>query len=67
MKKETLKVWCDEKVEKGKKWFENHKFEAGYVSGILAMLAAYRIVVDKVFEPNRLVFRPCRMRIRIRK
>lgn len=34
---EKQKTWCYEKVEKGKIWFEDHKFIIGLVSGTVVV------------------------------
>lgn len=42
---ENRKKWCQEKVEKGKEWIDDHKFQIGYGVGYY--------VVAKIFEPKK--------------
>lgn len=49
---EKQKEWCQNKVEKGKKWVKDHKFWIGYGVGIASMVAVNQVVA-KIFEPKK--------------
>lgn len=52
---EKQKEWCHDKMEKGKKWFNDHKVAisvtAGYVAGI-ALTIGSAVLAEKIFKPE---------------
>lgn len=44
-----IKEWCQDKVEKGKEWCNNHKFILGYASATIAGVGGI-MLWNKIFE-----------------
>lgn len=52
---EKQKTWCHEKMEKGKKWYNDHKFVIGYVAGTAVATIGGTLAImlkEKIFEPK---------------
>lgn len=49
---EKQKEWCQNKVEKGKKWIKDHQLEIGYGLGVAATIGG-GLLIDKIFEPRK--------------
>lgn len=48
---EKQKIWCKDKLEKGKQWVDKNKFFLGYVTGLAATIGG-GLLIDKIFEPK---------------
>lgn len=49
---EKQKEWCQNKVEKGKKWVKDHQLYIGYAIGVAATIGG-GLLIDKIFEPKK--------------
>lgn len=50
---EKQKKWCQNQVEKGKKWVNDNKFALGCAAGSIATLGIGMILIGRVLWRNR--------------